>query len=214
MKLTGFDVYRLYVALKTHFHSDTYDYFEREGRVRATLSSYQRRRDRYFFDKLAKRFSGRDSFELIDFFVANLTANSGTWVGEMLTDDCERIYIQWCKRTQALDYTFECDCDTLLNEIGKLEIPFNKLFVIENEQHPLLLRMMMRGQIKVESFIILDNMLNFFGRWDEQMPDDFVWEEFRRKCQKYHRFLPQIDDSKRKHRMIMRARLQDHGLLT
>ena len=213
MKLTGYDVYRLYVALKTHFHSDTYDFFENEGRVKANLSSYHRRRDRYFFEKLAKRFSGRDSFELVDFFVANLTADASTWVGDMLTDDCERIYIDWSKRIQALDYTFECDCESLLNEIEKEEIPFNNLFVCEDEQHPLLLRLVMRGQVKVETFIILDNMLNFFERWDVEMPDDYVWEEFRRKCLKYKPFLTQIDASKSKHRLIMRQRLQDHGLL-
>ncbi len=214
MKLTGYDVYRLYVALKTHFQSDTYDYFKNEGRIRAKRSSYERRRDRYFFEKLAKRFSGRDSFELVDFFVANLTTNSNLWVGDMLTDDCDRNYLDWSGRIQSLDYTFECDCETLLNEMEKKEVPFNSLFESENNQHPLLLRMVMRGQVKVESFIILDNMLNFFAKWDTQMTGDYVWEEYRRKCQKYRHFLPQIDESKSKHRLIMRQKLEDHGLLT
>lgn len=213
MKLTGYDVYRLYVALKTHFHSETYDFFKNEGRIRAKRSSYQRRRDRYFFERLAKRFSGRDSFELVDFFVANLAANADLWVGDMLTEDSEQTYLGWCRRIQSLDYTFECDCETLLNEIEAEEVPFNRLFDVENQQHPLLLRMVMRGQIGVESFIILDNMLHFFKRWDEQMSTDYVWEEFRRKCQKYKPFLTQINDSKYKHRSTMRQKLQDHSLL-
>lgn len=214
MKLAGYDVYRIYVALKTHFRSDTYDFFENEGRVRAKMSSYQKRRDRYFFERLAKRFSGSDSFEMVDFFVANLAGNSDMWVGDMLTDQCDQTYLDWCRRIQSLDYVFGCDCETLLNELEKIDVSFNSIFECENQQHPPLLRMVMRGQIGVETFIILDNMLNFFKRWDTEMPNDYVWEEFRRKCQKYKPFLTQINDSKRKHRLTMRQKLEERGLLT
>lgn len=213
MKLTGYDVYRLYVALKTHFHSETYDFFVSEGRIRAKRSSYDRRRDRYFFEKLARRFSGRDSFELVDFFVANLASNASLWVGDMLNPECEHNYVEWCKRNQALDYTFECDCKIILDEIEKEGVSFNSLFESENQQHPLLLRMVMRQQIHSETFIILNNMLKFFERWDVQMPGDYVWEEFKRKCEKYKPFL-RIGESKCKHRSIMRQKLEDHGLLT
>ncbi len=214
MKLTGYDVYRLYVSLKTHFHSETYDFFKSGGRIRAKLSSYQRRRDRYFFERLAKRFSGRDSFELVDFFVANLATNADLWVGEMMSDQSEQTYLDWCRRIQSLDYIFQCDCETILNEIETEELTFNDLFVNADKQHPLLLRMVMREQINVESFIILENMLHFFQRWDKQMPGDYVWEAYRRKCQKYRPFMTQIDDSKRKHRSTIRQKLVDRGILT
>ena len=214
MKLTGYDVYRLYVALKTHFHSETYDFFESGGRIRAKLSSYQRRRDRYFFERLAKRFSGRDSFELVDFFVANLASNADLWVGEMMSDQSEQTYLDWCRRIQSLDYIFQCDCETVLNEIETEGLTFDDLFVNADKQHPLLLRMVMREQINVESFIILENMLHFFKRWDKQMPGDYVWEAYRRKCQKYRPFMTQINDSKRKHRSTMRQKLADRGILT
>ena len=212
--LRGYDVYRLYVALKTHFRSETYDFFKSKGRIRANRSSFERRRDRYFFDRLARRFSGRDSFELIDFFVANLSANADVWVGNMMSDQCEQTYLDWCRRIQSLDYIFQCDCETLLNEIETEEVPFNDLFVSNDKQHPLLLRMVMREQINVESFIILENMLHFFDRWDKQMPGDYVLEEYKLKCQKYRPFMTQINDSKRKHRSTMRQKLVDRGLLS
>lgn len=214
MKLTGYDVYRLYVALKTHFHSETYDFFKNEGRIRAKRSSYGKRRDRYFFERLAKRFSGRDSFELMDYFVANLATNADLWVGDMLTESSEQHYMDWCRRIQSLDYTFECDCEILLNEIEKKDISFNDLFEIESQMHPLLLKMVMRDQICIESFIILDNMLHFFKHWNKKMSDDYVWEEFHRRCQKYKPFLPDIDANKHKHSLVMKSKLQDRGLLT
>lgn len=213
MKLTGYDVYRLYVALKTHFHSDTYDFFESEGRIRAKRSSYAKRRDRYFFERLAKRFSGRDSFELLDYFVANLTTDSNLWVGDMLAETCEQNYMDWCRRIQSLDYTFECDCEILLNAIEKEDVAFNYLFESVDQQHPMLLRMVMRSEIGVESFIILDNMLHFFKRWNKEMSDDYVWEAFHRKCQKYRPFLSQLNESKPKHRLTMKQKLEEHGLL-
>jgi hypothetical protein len=213
MKLSGYDVYRLYVALKTHFHSETYDFFENEGRIRAKRSSYGKRRDRYFFERLAKRFSGRDSFELMDYFVANLATNADLWVGDMLAESCEQNYMDWCRRIQSLDYTFKCDCEILLNEIEKEDIAFNVLFETESQKHPLLLRMVMRNQISIVSFIILDNMLHFFKRWDREMPGDYVWESFRRRCQKYKPFLTDIDANKYKHSLAMKSKLQERGLL-
>ncbi len=214
MKLTGYDVYRLYVALKTHFHSETYNFFESEGRIRAKKSSYGKRRDRYFFERLAKRFSGRDSFELLDYFVANLATNANLWVGDMLAETCEQNYLDWCRRIQSLDYTFECDCEILLNEIEKRDIAFDGLFETKDQMHPLLLQMVMRDQISTESFIILDNMLHFFKRWNREMPGDYVWEDFYRRCQKYKPFLTDISDSKHKHSLTMKNKLQEHGLLT
>lgn len=213
MKLSGFDVYRLYVALKTHFHSETYNFFESNGRIRANKSSYQRRRDRYFFERLAKRFSGRDSFELLDYFVANLATNANLWVGDMLAETCEQNYLDWCRRIQSLDYTFECDCEILLNEIEKRDIAFDGLFETKDQMHPLLLQMVMRDQICIESFIILDNMLHFFKHWDREMSDDYVWKAFELRCRNYKPFLTDIGENRHKHSMVMKNKLQEHGLL-
>ena len=47
--MTGFEVYKMYLALKQHFTKSDYDYFKYEGKVRANENSFEQRRDRYFF---------------------------------------------------------------------------------------------------------------------------------------------------------------------
>ena len=50
--LRGFDVYKTYLALKRHFNSDRYNYFNysfKNRGVSARYNNYQNRNDRYFF---------------------------------------------------------------------------------------------------------------------------------------------------------------------
>ena len=47
--MTGFDVYKTYLALKLHFTKDKYNYFTFNGKSRASQSAFDKRKDRYFF---------------------------------------------------------------------------------------------------------------------------------------------------------------------
>jgi len=53
--VTGFEVYKMYLALKQHFTKDNYDYVKYRGKVTASEKSFEERRDRYFFKKLATK---------------------------------------------------------------------------------------------------------------------------------------------------------------
>ena len=48
MSYNGFDVYKIYLGVKLHFTTDTYDYYKYSGKVNATLDSFTKRKDRYF----------------------------------------------------------------------------------------------------------------------------------------------------------------------
>ena len=49
----GFDVFKVYLAVKLHFTSN-YDYFEYDGKVNCKLETFTKRNDRYFFHKLTQ----------------------------------------------------------------------------------------------------------------------------------------------------------------
>ena len=51
----GFEVFKLYLAIKLHFTTDTYNYEEYGGKVNCKLETFTKRNDRYFFHKLSKR---------------------------------------------------------------------------------------------------------------------------------------------------------------
>ena len=50
----GYGAFILFLAIRTHFTNEKYDYFQMNGRLRANKESFNRRHDKHFFDKIAK----------------------------------------------------------------------------------------------------------------------------------------------------------------
>jgi hypothetical protein len=67
--------------------SKTYDYIKYGGKVNATLDSFTKRKDRYFFHKLSTKY-GQD--DILDFFVANFLADRKRWIGNLLQTMVEK----------------------------------------------------------------------------------------------------------------------------
>ena len=94
---------------------------------------------------------------------------------------------------------FTNDIDKLLNEHH-----FDDLFKVQDGQHPILLKMSIAKYIMIETFIILNALVNFVPRWNKQISEKIIWPEFRKKVQKYSPFL-EVD--KTKFRTILRKKL-------
>ena len=73
-KVTPFDCYKSYLGLKNHFTKQKYDYHRYGGKSRASLDSFYKRRDRFFFEKLSRQ---KDDSEVIEFFVSNFVSCDG-----------------------------------------------------------------------------------------------------------------------------------------
>ena len=104
--LRGFDVYKTYLALKRHFNSDRYNYFNysfKNRGVSARYTTYQNRNDVFYFESLAKDLKKHDEVE--GFLVANFVYNPSMWVGEMYGDECKRVYSEWKKQVESLSYS-------------------------------------------------------------------------------------------------------------
>ena len=52
----GFDSYQLYLGVKLHFNSESYDFVKYNGKVKADLPSFLKRNDRFHFGKLARLY--------------------------------------------------------------------------------------------------------------------------------------------------------------
>ena len=92
-----YDAYRCYLSLKNHFTKEKYDYHKYRGKSRASLQSFYKRKDRFWFEKLARNKSDK---EVEEFFVSNFvvcTDPSKLWIGEMVKEGEDR-YLNWRKR--------------------------------------------------------------------------------------------------------------------
>ena len=179
----GFNAYKLYLAVKNHFTTN-YDFFKYNGKVNAKEDSFLKRRDKFFFAKLQRKYNND---QLRDLFVSNFADGEDFWIGNVLTQKAESVYTEWKARQMKLSYILEQDLKFLLDYYNERNLDFNSLFVMENG-HPILLQCVLRNDIFVETMIIIDRVLNYSRRWNKVL-DDPVWTEFKKRMDKYSPFV-------------------------
>jgi hypothetical protein len=175
------DAYRQYLALKNHFTKDSYDYHKYCGKSRATVQSFYKRKDRFWFERIARQKSDQ---EIVEFFVSNFitcTDPSKLWIGEMIREGEER-YEQWKKRNQSLSYIFKEETQSLFED-RKVEEVFDC-----SKGHPLILKKFLSGNISPETLVICDMIFLFSKNFDKKLEDP-VWESVSKKIKKYSPFL-------------------------
>jgi len=179
--MTPFDCYKTYLALKNHFTKNSYDYFTYNKKTRASLQSFYKRKDRFFFEKMSRQ---RDEKEVENFFVANFVSCNDPetlWIGEIMKEGDER-FQQWQKKVQSLSYLFKQESQTLFEE-NKFDDVFNC-----SKGHPPLLKKFLSGNISLETLVIYDRIFLFRNKFDKKLKDP-VWETVSRRIKKYEPFL-------------------------
>ena len=68
MKVTPFETYQTYLSMKSHFTNRKYDFFKYGGKSRATMSSFNKRKDKYWFEKTSRKYSDE---EVLNFLLSN-----------------------------------------------------------------------------------------------------------------------------------------------
>lgn len=182
---SAFEVFRDYMALKSHFTTKSYDYFKYQGKLKSiTPAAYDKRRDKVFFMKLAKHKDPRH------FLVANFIEGN-SWIGDLAyNEQAQTVYTNWQKRTQSLTYIFQ-------NEIEHLKDDINANFVVEDNQHPFALKLFLSKKISIETLVILIDLVRCFSHWNTELADDLLWKELSLRLVKYKPFV-QYDRSKMK----------------
>ena len=172
----GFELYSYYIALKKHFTS-TYDFFKYGGKMRLTVDSFERRKDKFFFYKLGKR---KDCKE---FLLANVIVDPDVWIGNLVdSKDADEIFREWSKRQQSLGYVFS-------NELDELNEDFNSNFVVVDGQYSRVLQLYNMKRLSIETLVILDDLTGCFKYWDKNINDTIVYPNINKIVKKYRPFL-------------------------
>ena len=175
----GFDSYQLYLGIKLHFNSESYDFIKYNGKVKADLPSFLKRNDRFHFGKLSRLYKD----ELLDFYVANLSLKD-KWIGDLLDNESKKVYLDWKKRNQKLTYQFEQDVMKLLEKKTIQEI-----LTVKNGQHPHLLKQFLGKKISLETMCILDEITEYSKKWNELISETLIYPETINKINKYKSFI-------------------------
>ena len=171
-----FEAYTTYLAVKNHFDREGYDFFKYHGKVPAKVESFYARKDRYFFEKLARNHGTN----LVEFLVANFMVSDNVYSRDLTHEEAERVYRDWGKRTSGLTYQFQQD----LEKVPDLR----EAIAVRDGQHPMLLKMYMKKSVAPETVLIMDSFIGFIEKWDEKIEDRGMWPNVKKKLVKYRPF--------------------------
>ena len=62
------------------------------------------------------------------------------------------------------------------------------MFAMDGSRHPQILKEHLRGNVSIETMVILDGILGYKNRWDKSLTDP-VWETVSMRMKKYSPFL-------------------------
>jgi hypothetical protein len=181
MIVTPFETYQHYLSLKNHFTNPKYDFFKYGAKTRASVTSFNKRKDKYWFEKTSRKYSDK---EVLDFLVSNFVEAdnpSNLWIGEIINSG-ERTYAEWMRRQQSLTYLFKEQSTELFSE-NELETVFNC-----SKGHPIVLKRFLSGRLSPETFVIYDKIFSIVKDFDKKLLDP-VWETVSLKIKKYNPFL-------------------------
>ena len=181
MIVTPFETYQHYLSLKNHFTNPKYDFFKYGAKTRASMTSFNKRKDKYWFEKTSRKYSDK---EIVDFLVSNFISSTNPqnlWIGEIINSG-ERNYAEWTKRQQSLSYLYKEQMQEFFSE-NKLEDAFNC-----SKGHPPILKKFLGGDVSIECLSICEKIFSFRIDFDKKL-DYPVWETVSLKLKKYIPFL-------------------------
>jgi len=129
--------------------------------------------------------------EILQYFLANFVEcddPAKLWIGEII-ESGEKNYSNWLKRSQSLYYLFKTETEVFVHKDT-----FESLFKITGSSHPEILKKYLQNAISIETFVIMDMILNFSKNFDKKLLDP-VWESVSLRIKKYKAFL-NIDKEK------------------
>tara|TARA_E500000305_G_scaffold10916_2_gene7438 strand:- start:949 stop:1533 length:585 start_codon:yes stop_codon:yes gene_type:complete len=174
--MTPLETYQSYLALKLHF-GGKYDYFKYGGKTSATLSAFEKRKDKFKFVKLSQKLSDP---QILDYYLANFIRGK-EWIG----DFDQKNWLEHKKVNQSIEYVYENDIEKLLT----ISANFDILFKVGEGNHPKLVKAYLGKKISLETLVILEKVLEYRKQFDAKISETYVWPKVSLLIKKYEPFL-------------------------
>ena len=201
-RLKPIAVYKLYLVMKNHF-AGRYDAIKYKWEIKITEKAFEKRRDKYFFKKLAERFTFKEIYLIL---LSNMVANPDFWVGDV-DEDTIVFYRQYIGKLRRIDNIFVDDVKNLYEFSRMKGIPLSTVFQYSvKSSTSYISKLVQSGVISYESFLILDSFLDIINKHDE-IATDFVWNEFSKKLNAYRKLVEISNEEIVKYRNLMKQTL-------
>ena len=182
--MNGHKAYCIYRSVGLHFTQESYDAFKYNFKTNVKASTFERRKDRYFFEKIARRYPNEDDLKL--FFVDNIISDN-VWVGDM--DDAT--HEKRNAHRQALSYNFEKEIKIIREEAYKYNLDFDGVCKPNSDKNDnLLLNLYMSQKISADTFVIIDHLVSFIKSLRSELRDPLgIVESTLLTLSKYQKFI-------------------------
>lgn len=177
--INSFQSYKLYLILVNAFKKG-YDPVKYSWKIRVQQNSFEKRKDKYFFEKIQKGF---DIFEQQKIFMVNLLANQDQWIGDMLNQDQIMFYRKYMSRFNDLSILFKEDLQNLILFCKSKGRMFKSLLLIEDNKEPMIFKLLQNDSIQYETFILLDSYFNIIEMLDDSK--NFIWDQYSVRIKAY-----------------------------
>ena len=175
--MSDFDAYKLYISMKSHFSRKGYDFFKYNGKTPVTYDAFEKRPDKVFFLKLAEHPN------IQGFLVSNFVVDKKTFIRELAyNEETEKNYKNWIKTKQSLAYLFKDD-------ISKINHPLKELFLVKENNHPIILKLFLQKEIRIETVCILIDITETMKYLDKHLKNDIIWDDIGSTIKKYTPFI-------------------------
>lgn len=181
--ITPFRAFQVYMAIKFHFTTKSYDFFKFNGKTKGSnLDVFENRKDRFFFTKVSKIVKSED--DLVDFMVAN-TLDGRKFIGDYISEDGIESYNTYQKEKQSATYTIKGDIEKLFDSVENPAI----LFRYEKNGYPRIVEQYLSGDLSKFTLPALDNHIKFTEVFDQKYGDDVIWMKISMEIRKLKPFI-------------------------
>ncbi len=148
--MNGYHAYCFHQAIRLHF-SGSYDAIKYHFKTKVRASSYEGRRDRYFFEKVAKWFPRQD--DMVQFYVSNAvySGSPNLWVGDLNQDHLETL------RERVSNLTYRS-----ARQVRQFPLPFDEMFRGDN---PAIFK------FEIELQVVMNVLLGFVSDMRKRLND-------------------------------------------
>jgi hypothetical protein len=162
--ITGFECYKYYLGIKLHFTSDKYDVIKAGGKVSAGQTAYAKRRDKYFFEKLAEKLD--QPRYAIRYFVANFAYGHDNVVYDR--EVSQDLLTKWIKVKESLSKVFEDELEIIYNDSVKNKLSSKQVFYCTQNGICSIIKLWKAGKISIETVnLIMQYKPDAFEQWKE-----------------------------------------------
>ena len=201
LKVT-FRAWVVYQGMNAHFtRTSNYDYFEYNGKgnwnsidsMEKSFTKLEKNGNfslqRKIFKDIGKTFTSKE--DLIFFYLSQFS-NGIEYPSHFDSD----LYDEYKERMNNFNFHIQQDIGEILKCMREYKKSFDEIFITNSMNHPYILKLSLSNRISLETFAVLDMILDFIPEVDKYLKDP-IWKDRKRMVLKYKPFL-EVDIVKQK----------------